>query len=283
MWFIGSSTVEKEVLDRWKYLITGLVALTAVSIVAVAVAVHMTNRASVGELSDQVESRLENALQEISSNIDPSVDPCDDFYEYACGSFSKRHPIPENKTEVSYHTLYSAQVYRTIVDRLQRDQLKSKDTIEPLKYLKRVWDSCVNDDSSTSQQTQKLMQYFEELDRLSWQDQLARLIKDGFDVLREDTRPDQSAQSSWNNAPLRQEEATEIEILDEGGRQDTLNVQSRVEVIPPMKFATRKGVQKVTCEVEIARRRAPTHADVSADEIHRRVQVARLFHSSTTM
>src|SRR5277367_6858313 len=55
-----------------------------------------------------------------TTSIDASVDPCNDFYKFACGKFAGNHPIPADQSEVDqFYELYNVntQSLRGILDK----------------------------------------------------------------------------------------------------------------------------------------------------------------------
>ena len=47
------------------------------------------------------------AASEILQNMDESVNPCDDFYQFSCGNFIKKTAIPDDRTRVSSFSVLS--------------------------------------------------------------------------------------------------------------------------------------------------------------------------------
>lgn len=83
-----------------------------------------------------------HAASTVLKYIDESVDPCHNFYKFACGTYIKNTNIPEDKSAVLSFT--------TIGDTV-REQLKTiiedplpKESSKPYKLMKKIYDMCMN-------------------------------------------------------------------------------------------------------------------------------------------
>ena len=60
---------------------------------------------------------------ELFNVLDPSIDPCENFYEYACGGWKRKNPLPNHKNEWNQFTKMEEESNEFI-----RKILKSKET-----------------------------------------------------------------------------------------------------------------------------------------------------------
>ncbi|XP_045509587.1 neprilysin-2 [Colias croceus] len=75
-------------------------------------------------------------------NMDESVDPCDDFYDFACGSFVKNTRIPDDKTSVNTFSIITDQLQEQIRSLL--DDPISSDEPKPFVLAKTLYQACMN-------------------------------------------------------------------------------------------------------------------------------------------
>lgn len=128
----------------------------------------------------------------VLKNMDPSVPPCDDFYQFACGNFLKETQIPEDKTSI---TTFSA------IGDLLLDQLKmivtepvSETDIKPYKLAKHLYKACMDRNKIEESGLQPALTLLKRLGGwpvlennwsegdFSWKESVYRFRKEGFSV-----------------------------------------------------------------------------------------------------
>ncbi|XKL65520.1 hypothetical protein PGB90_008940 [Kerria lacca] len=74
--------------------------------------------------------------------MNQNVDPCEDFFEYACGTWNKIHVIPEDRSSITTFEVLADQLQH-ILRRLLDEPINSGDNDATIK-AKIVYKSCVN-------------------------------------------------------------------------------------------------------------------------------------------
>nr|XP_018908298.1 PREDICTED: neprilysin-2-like [Bemisia tabaci] len=76
------------------------------------------------------------------SGMDRSVDPCSDFFQFACGTWNKRHVIPEDKSSISTFEVLADQL-QVILKGVLEEPINNKDSSATIK-AKTFYKSCMN-------------------------------------------------------------------------------------------------------------------------------------------
>lgn len=93
--------------------------------------------------------------------MDDSVDPCDDFYEFACGSFMKKTNIPDDKSSVTSFSVISDDLQEQLRTMIEEPIIP--DEPKPFQLTKKLYKACMN---KTTIQTDGLKTIKEILTRL---------------------------------------------------------------------------------------------------------------------
>lgn len=83
-----------------------------------------------------------HAASKMLEQMDQSIEPCDDFYSFACGQFAEDTIIPDDKVSVNAFSVISDKLQeqlRTIITAPVED-----DEIEPFKMVKKLYMACMN-------------------------------------------------------------------------------------------------------------------------------------------
>lgn len=88
-----------------------------------------------------------HAASKMLEQMDDAVEPCDDFYNFACGKYVEETVIPDDKVSVNAFSVISDKLQeqlRTIITSPIED-----DEIEPFKMVKKLYLACMNKSKSS--------------------------------------------------------------------------------------------------------------------------------------
>ncbi|XP_051027072.1 membrane metallo-endopeptidase-like 1 [Acomys russatus] len=94
------------------------------------------------------------AAARILKNIDPTKKPCDNFYQYACGGWLRRHVIPETNSRHSVFDTLRDELEVILKGVLEESNVKDRPAVRKAKILYR---SCMNESVIEKRDSQPLL------------------------------------------------------------------------------------------------------------------------------
>jgi predicted metalloendopeptidase len=110
------------------------------------------------------------------SAMDRTVDPCDDFYEYACGRWRKDNPIPADQARWGrFNELaeYNRQVLHEILEKASAKDAKRTPITQ---MIGDFYQSCMNEEAANSKAAAPLKPLLDRIAAISSRDQLVDTI-----------------------------------------------------------------------------------------------------------
>ncbi|XP_015111053.1 neprilysin-2 [Diachasma alloeum] len=159
MWWKHRSAME-NVLRIAVMVVVVLCQTSAMTIVGMVPKNKMLN---VSEGPDNVcnTSSCHRAASEVLKKMDRNVDPCDDFYRFACGGFLNNTQMPADQSKIDSYTLLQDKVLEQL--RISIEERSPSMEPKPLKLIKNLYKACMNTTAIEAQSVQQLREHLKEL------------------------------------------------------------------------------------------------------------------------
>lgn len=86
----------------------------------------------------------------IRNNLDLSADPCQNFYQYACGNWPEDHPRPETATMNDWFSERQVRVSQNLRAFLKRNNSADETEPRPVKQTRDLFRACLDTDAMDS-------------------------------------------------------------------------------------------------------------------------------------
>ncbi|KAL2090790.1 hypothetical protein ACEWY4_013053 [Coilia grayii] len=100
------------------------------------------------------------AAARLLQNMDPHAEPCQNFYQYACGGWQERHVIPETSSHHSVFDILRGELEIVLKGVLETKNERDRDAFRKVKLL---YSSCMNESLIEQRDSQPLLKLIESI------------------------------------------------------------------------------------------------------------------------
>ncbi|KAK7497991.1 hypothetical protein BaRGS_00010862 [Batillaria attramentaria] len=184
----GTVSLRSEKKGYWSHRNTKI--LLAVVVLCVLVAIGLIIALAVSN----ADSDSATSAARVAESIDFSVDPCEDFYSYACGAWMDKHVIPDDRSEINTFGVLRDEV-EVILKNLFEDN-RTSNGIEVLQKPMDMYTACLDLDKLEERGDQPLRKFLSDLG--GW----PMVNNSGWDEANFDLTQMLAKLSLFNNDPL---------------------------------------------------------------------------------